>query len=347
MNLPRDDDTRNIRDQVPRRSGSTAGPAHLIAGDWGTSHLRLFLCDEAGHALDSRSGPGAVQSVGRFAEVLEGCCASWPKTESGRRLPVLLCGMVGSNIGWVEAPYVACPAAPDQIAAACTAPDRDHGRIRIVPGLSCRNPFGAPDFMRSEETQILGALETDAELSRGRRILCLPGTHTKWVELEEGSVQQFFTAPAGELYAVLLEHSVMLRGSTPHGASDAPAAFFKGLRRFAEFPQAQILPRLFECRSRQLSGELDRPEAAEYLSGLLIAADVQGALGMETDSPFPQEIHVIGTVDLARRYSAALACHGVIARRIDGMAAARAGLVHLHRRVMQLERAGGEHDDHA
>jgi 2-keto-3-deoxy-galactonokinase len=92
--------------------------------------------------------------------------------------------MVGSSIGWVEAPYLACPARPKDIAAAC-ARVRE-GRIRIVPGLSCRNRFDAPDVMRGEETQILGALDLQPDLRQGRRLLCLPGTHTKWVLLEEG-----------------------------------------------------------------------------------------------------------------------------------------------------------------
>ena len=32
--------------------------AHFIAGDWGTSRLRLFLCDRAGSILDRAEGPG-------------------------------------------------------------------------------------------------------------------------------------------------------------------------------------------------------------------------------------------------------------------------------------------------
>src|ERR1700758_451090 len=114
----------------------------FIAGDWGTTNLRLYLCDAGGTALDHRSGPGAADSAGRFASVFASQTAAW-ETQHGR-LPAVLCGMVGSSIGWVQVPYVPCPARPEHIAAACTA--IDNGRIHIVPGLSCHNRLGAPDL---------------------------------------------------------------------------------------------------------------------------------------------------------------------------------------------------------
>jgi len=94
---------------------------NFLAGDWGTSNLRLFLCDAAGTALDSSAGPGAAESSGRFEAVFSGLTASW--RERHGPLPAVLCGMVGSNFGWRQAPYVSCPASPDQIGAGCVSPD--------------------------------------------------------------------------------------------------------------------------------------------------------------------------------------------------------------------------------
>ena len=253
----------------------------FIAGDWGTTHLRLFLCDAHGTALDHRSGPGAADSTGRFATVFASQTADW-EAQHGR-LPAVLCGMVGSSFGWVQAPYVPCPARPEHIAAAC-AP-LDDGRIHIVPGLSCHNRFGAPDVMRGEETQLLGAL-TQLE---PQQLVCLPGTHTKWAVVEEGQIRDFFTAPTGELFAVLRGHSVLVRpprsgnaatdaktpnkglpndaapdakalnqGSPSHAAADADA-FNKAAASVAAQPDTNILHRLFECRSRPLTGDLPPP----------------------------------------------------------------------------------------
>src|ERR1700722_9591363 len=303
------------------------GEAGFIAGDWGTSHLRLHLCDANGASLDTREGPGAADLNGGFGDAFDSLTAQWE--EARGQLPVVLCGMVGSSIGWVQAPYVPCPAMPDQIVDACVA--LRGGSIHIVPGLSCRNRFDAPDFMRGEETQILGALQLVPALRRGRCLLCLPGTHTKWALLEDGVVREFLTAPTGELYAIVCEHSVLV-GKHARGETRIDAEAFKnGLEFFNTFTHAQLLHRLFECRSRQLSGELRAPAA--YLSGLLIASDVHGALHALASSIETRLVYVIGSSDLTQLYAAALACHGYEAFRVEGAAASQAGLAQVHRRL--------------
>ena len=305
------------------------GAASFICGDWGTSHLRLFLCDAQGMVLDSRTGPGAVDASGHFSDVFESLAAHWE--DSLGTLPAVLCGMVGSSIGWVQAPYVACPVIPEQIADACVT--LRGGRVHIVPGLSCRNRFDAPDFVRGEETQILGALQLAPALRRGRWLLCLPGTHTKWALLEDGSVREFLTAPTGELFAAVCEHSVLVG---KHGSVETridAEAFKDGLASFNAFPKAQLLHRLFECRSRQLSGELRAPTA--YLSGLLIASDVHGALRVLSSSIETRLVYVIGSCDLTQLYATTLADHAYEAVQVEGTAASRAGLAQVHQRLSQ------------
>jgi 2-dehydro-3-deoxygalactonokinase len=302
--------------------------ASFVAGDWGTSHLRLFLCDTEGLVLDSGTGPGAADTHGRFATVLSSLMAPWQERHGP--LPAVLCGMVGSNIGWAQAPYVPCPANPEQIVDACVA--LPGGTVHIVPGLSCRNRFNAPDFLRGEETQILGAMQLEASLGEGLRLLCLPGTHTKWAVVEDGWIREFFSAPTGELFAVLRDHSVLVRNRGIHDAADSDA-FRKGMAHFNEFPQAQLLHRLFECRARQLSGELTAQAAEAYLSGLLIASDVHGALGLLPDSATARPICLIGSSELTQRYAGALTFYGREAHRMDGAAASLAGLAQVHRRL--------------
>ena len=330
------------------------GAARFIAGDWGTTHLRLFLCDADGTALDHRSGPGAVESAGRFDTVLASQTASWEGQHGP--LPTVLCGMVGSSFGWVQAPYVPCPARPEHIAAACIAVDG--ARVHIVPGLSCQNRFGAPDVLRGEETQLLGALGR----LEPRQLVCLPGTHTKWAVVEEGQIRDFFTAPTGELFAVLRDHSVLARpprsggnpatdtktlnpgspcdattrakalnqGSPSDAATDA-AAFNKAAASVAAQPDTHILHRLFECRSRPLTGDLPPTAAAAYLSGLLIASDVHGALRALPTRP--TTIVLIGAPQLTQLYATACTTLGLQATQIDGSTAVLAGLTAIHRRL--------------
>ena len=294
----------------------------FVAADWGTTHLRLFLCDESGKVLDSVTGPGAAAAD--FAQVFDSLTQRW--TSSGQTPPAVLSGMVGSNIGWLEAPYLPCPARPQDIAAACAT--LREGRIRIVPGLSCRNRFDAPDVMRGEETQILGALQLQPDLRQGRRLLCLPGTHTKWVLLEDGVIHDFLTAPTGELFTLLRERSVLVREPGPADTNTSPA-FERALLEFERFPAAQALHRLFECRSRTLAGDLGTTEAAAFLSGLLIASDLTGALHLFASSLESRAVHLVGAPQLTGLYAKGLTRQDYQVGITDGALAAVAGLANV------------------
>jgi 2-dehydro-3-deoxygalactonokinase len=303
--------------------------ARFVAGDWGTSHLRLFLCDDHGATLDSATGPGVAELKVPFDMLFESLMERW-ETRYGA-LSAVLCGMVGSNIGWVQTPYIACPAIAEQIIEGCV-PLRA-GRVHVVPGVRCRNRLQAPDFMRGEETQILGALALDETLRRGRRLLCLPGTHTKWVVLQEGIINEFLTALTGELFAVLRDHSVLVREDSRAEEVIGGGAFEEGARRAGNLPQAQVLHRLFECRSRLLSGELPAPGAAAFLSGLLIASDVGGALPLFANSMAERTVCLIGAPRLTRLYATALSFQSCGAQQLDGDAASLAGLTCVYRRL--------------
>ena len=306
-----------------------------IAGDWGTSNLRLFLCSDAGEPLANKAGPGAAAVDAPFPRVLSSLVSDWQR-EHGE-LPIVLCGMVGSSIGWTQVPYVPCPASASQIAARCVA--LEGGSVRIVPGLSCTNRLNAPDVMRGEETQILGALQLDPALRQGQRLLCLPGTHTKWVALNDGVVTDFLTAPAGELYALLAHHSVLVTDTPgtqrPVEVSDG-AGFARGLEQVRLFPEADLLQRVFQCRSRRLLGDLAPKDAPAFLSGLLIGSDTQSALRLMTQGT-SANVQVIGTPQLTRLYAQALAAFGASPREIDGEAAALAGLMQIHRSTLHSQ----------
>ncbi len=281
----------------------------------------MFLCDGQGNLLESRSGPGTVQAHGRFASVFDELTADWREQRGARQ--AILCGMVGSRLGWRETPYLASPIDPVQLVSACVK--LRGGDIRLVPGISCRNRLGAPDLMRGEETQVLGALRLDPELRRGRHLLCLPGTHTKWVVLEDGAIAEFLTVPAGELFALISQHSVLVNDDSN---SWDDRAFERGLAEFARDPHVQVLHRLFQSRSRWMTGELAAEATPAFLSGLLIACDIHGAL----DLLLPNDariVQVIASTRLAELYAKGIAALRRAARCFDGEAAALAGLAHL------------------
>jgi 2-dehydro-3-deoxygalactonokinase len=309
--------------------------ARFVVGDWGTSRLRLFLCDGQGAVLDSVDGPGVAAVKMPFDELFESLMRPWESSYGP--LAAVLCGMIGSGIGWVQAPYVNCPANPDEIIDGCIA--LRAGSVHIIPGARCENRLQAPDFMRGEETQILGALTLDSTLRRGRRLFCLPGTHTKWVLLEDGIIVEFLTALTGELFGALRDHSILVSGEGRSQEVDGSGAFEEGIRRFNEFPHAQVLHRLFECRSRLLSGELIAANTAAFLSGLLIATDVGGALQVFASSIKEATMYLIGEPRLTRLYAAALSHQSCGAEHLDGAAASLAGLKRAHQYIAWAVRA--------
>jgi 2-dehydro-3-deoxygalactonokinase len=157
--------------------------------------------------------------------------------------------------------------------------------VTIIPGARCVNPRGAPDVMRGEETQIIGALRLDARLARGRHVFALPGTHTKWALLNDGTLETFQTSFSGELFALLRDHSLLARlaaapPDSPATAASTKAGFERGVARSRELRGTPLGHLLCEARSRQLMNEVSQPEALGFLSGLIIDQDIRGALDL-------------------------------------------------------------------
>jgi 2-dehydro-3-deoxygalactonokinase len=292
-----------------------------IFGDWGTSRLRLYL-RQGKSVLDRRDGPGigALQASPR--ETFLDLVGDWREAKPSL---ALLCGMVGSRNGWAEAAYAPCPASAADIRERLLHLDADGLPVAIVPGLSCRNALGGPDVMRGEETQILGALALNPDLAKGRHLLALPGTHTKWVVVEDGAITSFLTAPVGELYALLREHSILAKAA-PGDGPESPEGFARGVARIVEQGPARLPHLIFETRSRQLLDGLPKDEAMGFLSGLLIGGDVAATSSWFGDLG---QVSLIGAPALSALYAQAIAAHGGSSAAVDGDSAVLAGLTTL------------------
>jgi 2-dehydro-3-deoxygalactonokinase len=302
--------------------------AAFIGVDWGTSNARFALCDARGLPLEIIKGPGAVESRGRFADIFDASTAGWRKAHGD--LPAYLCGMAGSAIGWVEAPYLPAPADLHELA---DAPVKIRDGVQVVPGMKCTNPLGAPDVMRGEETQLLGVLERGELSGQGHQIVCMPGTHTKWAAVASETLQEFLTAPTGELFAALCDHTVLVRDqSTP--IVHVPAEFERGLAEAAKHP-GLLLQQIFQARSLRLDQQLSQEGAASWISGLLIGADVKGALSLFTEHDASGEVLIVGAPQLTASYALALNRLGRKSVQVDGADAALAGLARVFREQAQ------------
>src|SRR5437879_5171931 len=144
-----------------------------VAVDWGTSSFRLWLVDRAGHVLGERRSQEGMMAAAKtgFARVLQ---SHLDAAGAGSELPVIVCGMAGARQGWVEAGYIDTPAHLESVLARAVAVPGLSRDVRILPGIAQRDPH-APDVMRGEETQLLGAMGMDAV---DDAIVCIPGTHS-------------------------------------------------------------------------------------------------------------------------------------------------------------------------
>jgi len=230
----------------------------------------------------------------------------------GKR-PMLLAGMIGSNRGWIAAPYVDCPATVETIAAGLIAVEGQD--IRVVPGVSDRTQ-GRADVMRGEEVQLLGALS--AGLIGADAQVCHPGTHAKWARLEKGALSGFKTLMTGEMFAMLRRHSLL---AGPLSGDVTPDnAFQEGVR--TAFERRELLADLFSIRARTLLGTLAAEDVSSFGSGLLVGSDV--AVGM--DFVGEGAVALIGDPALTRLYACALALAGRQSQQIDGETAFLAGI---------------------
>jgi 2-dehydro-3-deoxygalactonokinase len=265
----------------------------MIAIDWGTSSFRAYRVTAGGAVLDKRSAPlGIMQIEGRrFAEALDSQIGDWLAAGEG---PVLMSGMIGSRQGWQEAPYVACPAGPEDIARRLIEVGWGSGRRAwIAPGLSSRDTAGVPDVMRGEETQILGVLDRLPESAW----VCLPGTHSKWVEVREHRIARFTTHMTGEVFAVMKAHSIL--GRLFAGSATDLTGFDAGVQRARD--PGGLLHHLFGVRARGLFGELADVSAASYLSGLLIGHELLSISGAHA-----AQVYLLGSPELTQLYQRAL-----------------------------------------
>jgi 2-dehydro-3-deoxygalactonokinase len=315
--------------------------ARLIGVDWGSSSLRVFLFGGDGAILDScnsPSGASQMQSPADFAKTLHDCAGHWMQGRDSA-IPVLACGMVGSKHGWVEAPYLDTPT--DCGVLGRSLRQIQDSKVYLVPGLIHRPENYPPDVMRGEETQIVGALHSLDSNDASVNDLCIvmPGTHSKWVRVQQQKVVEFATHMTGEMYSVMKHHSVLGRLLPTESGPEHRDAFVMALDAVRSQPQAGLTHQLFAVRTLGLTEKLSAQGLSDYLSGLLIAHEVQAGLTWSKNSDADgSPLVLIGEPALCSRYQLALDRFGVPVHKVLGNTApaglwriaSSAGLVRTH-----------------
>ena len=308
--------------------------ARIAAVDWGTSRLRIWLLDEAGSVLaERRSDEGMLAArPDGFGRILEGHLTAMG---APAELPAIICGMAGSRQGWVEAPYVAVPASMQGIFAGAAPIPGSQRDIRILPGVAQRHP-ASPDVMRGEETQLVGIASL---LGSDSHIVCMPGTHSKWVEIAGGSIAGFATYMTGELFSVLAGHSILSHslGAESHAISATDPLFRRWCQDSLSDP-GDVSDRLFRIRASTLLLDLKPGQAAAALSGLLIGAEVASASRRFARPGAP--VVLVASGALRPLYEAAFGLANIEFHPVEADEAVRAGLFAAARHLGMAEPTG-------
>lgn len=241
-----------------------------IAVDWGTSNLRVWLMSgrQVVEAKSADTGMGSLKPY-EFEPALLKLISNWIDEQSEEKMQIVACGMVGARQGWMEAPYATVPCSP--VAGRFVQPQTNDKRldVSILSGLCQMDPS---DVMRGEETQIAGFITGGEDVSG---ILCMPGTHSKWICLENGIVNQFTTSLTGELYSLICEHSI-LKSLTDKKGFDVDE-FAMGVAKAAQAPE-MILTSIFSLRARAVLHSSNQVKTAAFLSGLLIGSEITSVI---------------------------------------------------------------------
>ena len=294
----------------------------LLALDWGTSSLRAYRLGPCGRLLERRHLPWGIMNLPRaqclvkeeetgaaFERALGLACGDWLHADP--QLPLIACGMVGSAQGWRETPYLGMPARLDSLATRLErVPRAGATPLHIIAGLIQQGPL--PNVMRGEETQVAGVLAslTTAHGSAQDLLICLPGTHSKWVRVQGSEVRHFDSFMTGEIYALLRSHSIL--GRTMHGTGTHDAqAFGRGVETAAsQAVRLGPLSTAFSTRTLGLAGELTASAQADYLSGLLIGHEVAAMASVLRSTEAMPRIVLCGDEALCTRYARALSVLG-------------------------------------
>ena len=292
--------------------GPPQAPTALLALDWGTSSLRAWRLSASGAVLEQRQRPWGILHLpeGGFLAAFAAITEGW-RSSSGNAIPAIACGMVGSRQGWREVEYLALPLDLGRLAASL-APVPEAGSLHLVPGLLDETRPGRPDVMRGEETEAVGALER-LDNAPDEVMLVMPGTHCKWVRLSRGVIASFTTYMTGELFAVLMQHSILGRTAAPAGTlPDTDPSRRTAFRDGVIAASADgLAARLFSTRALTLTGHLDAALVPDYLSGLLIGEELVRALAdARAAAGEPGRIVLVGDPAITRRYADAFAVLG-------------------------------------
>ena len=259
-----------------------------IAVDWGTSTFRAYLVqnNEVSDTIETKDGMKFVKSH-LFEQTLLTLIDRW--LDNDKITEILASGMVGSKQGWEEAPYQKTPCNLKSLNYITPSLKDNRISLKIFSGVSQINQ---PDVMRGEETQIAGFLNENPNFNGS---ICLPGTHSKWVEIKNNNIVKFKTFMTGELFEIISKNSVLIHSVKAEKIDKME--LLKSVDKILQKPEL-FSNALFQLRADDLINSKGPLIYKSRLSGYLLAIELLGSVEFWKNS----DIVLIGNPDLIEMY---------------------------------------------
>ncbi len=291
----------------------------ILSCDWGTSSFRLRLVN----AADATILAATTQGEGIAAVYNKWQKTGLPENERSRfylsviqehihtllkkpggNIPLIISGMASSSIGITELPYgnIPFPISPGNLTMQRFAAGKEfEHNILMVSGLRSEN-----DVMRGEETILVGCVEASDKNS----LYIFPGTHSKHAFVANNVLTEMNTYMTGELFELLATKSILSGSVTPTENGLQEEVFAAAVKEGAE---GNVMNIIFHVRTKQLLHKISAASNYDYLSGLLIGAELKEVKGEDAD------LYLVSGKSLSARYQEALAiiCPGRTVHCID------------------------------
>ena len=259
-----------------------------IAVDWGTSTFRAYLVqnNKVSDTIETKDGMKFVKSH-LFEQTLLSLIDRW--LDDDEITEILASGMVGSKQGWEEAPYQQIPCNLKKLNHITPTLKDNRISLKIFSGISQTHQ---PDIMRGEETQIAGFLNETPNFNGS---ICLPGTHSKWVEIKNNNIIKFKTFMTGELFEIISKNSVLIHSVEAEKIDKME--LLKSVDKILQKPEL-FSNALFQLRADDLINSKGPTIYKSRLSGYLLAIELLGSVEFWKN----KDIVLIGNPDLTEMY---------------------------------------------
>ena len=258
-----------------------------VALDWGTSNFRAYLMDN-NNVIDQVSTQEGMKFIDQneFEKILIKNIDAWNNKFDIK--VIIASGMVGAKQGWIEVPYINSPCDIRNVNFK-TFKILDDANIHILSGVSQFNPS---DVMRGEETQIAGFLLNNVDFNGS---ICLPGTHSKWVNMNSYNIQEFTTFLTGELYEIVKKYSILNHSLNTTELDDE---IVKSSAKLVIENPSFISNKLFEIRADNLLKNSNQTSNNSKLVGYLLGIELSGSRTYWED----KDLVIIGSSNLNKYY---------------------------------------------